>query len=178
MGKKPHQKRIFGREDHIGREDLASEHASGDIGQIVLACAFAAVWIVDTFIFKYTTFLNRYIPLIVRILPAAVVVILSAYLAKTGLSIVFHEVREKPEVIRKSVFGVVRHPIYLSEILLYLGLLILSLSLAATIVWIIAFVFLHYISRYKERQLLAQFGKDYELYMREVPMWFPRLGGK
>jgi len=45
------------------------------------------------------------------------------------------------------VFSVVRHPVYLSEILLYLGLLMLSISLAAAVVWIIAIGFLHYISR-------------------------------
>ena len=100
--------------------------------------------------------------------------VLSGYLVKTSLSIVFGEEREKPDVIRKSVFGVVRHPVYLSEILFYLGLLMLSISLAAAVVWVIAIGFLHYISRYEERLLLARFGEDYEKYMREVPMWFPR----
>lgn len=160
------------------QEELTGEHKLGNAAQIVLACVFVAVWIADTFIFKYTTFLNRYLPFAVRIMPGAVALILSGYFARTGLSIVFGEVREKPEVIRKSVFSVVRHPIYLSEILLYLGLLILSISLAATVVWLIAIGFLHYISRYEERLLLARFGKEYEQYMREVPMWIPRLGRK
>jgi protein-S-isoprenylcysteine O-methyltransferase Ste14 len=100
---------------------------------------------------------------------------LSGYLARTGLSIVFGGEKEKPGVIRKSVFNVVRHPVYLSEILLYLGLLILSISLTAAVVWIMAIGFLHYISRYEEKLLLGRFGKEYEQYMREVPMWFPRL---
>ncbi len=160
------------------RDKLADEHKLGDAGQIVLACLFAAVWIADTFFFKYTTFLNRYLPLVVRILPGAVMLVLSGYLARTGLSIVFGEVRENPAVIRKSVFSVVRHPIYLSEILLCLGFLILSISLAGTLVWFIAIGFLHYISRYEERLLLARFGGEYEQYMREVPMWIPRLGRK
>jgi protein-S-isoprenylcysteine O-methyltransferase Ste14 len=101
--------------------------------------------------------------------------VVSGYLAKTGLSIVFGEKREKPIVIRKSVFNVVRHPIYLSEILLYLGLLMLSISLAALVVLLIAIIFLHYISRYEERLLLARFGEEYREYMQEVPMWTPRL---
>ena len=157
------------------QDDLTGEHAVGDAGQIVLACLFAATWIADTFVLKYTTFLNQYVPLGVRILPGVVLLVLSGYLAKTGLSIVFGEEREKPGVIGKSVFGVVRHPVYLSEILLYLGFLMLSISLAAAVVWVIAIGFLHYISRYEERLLLARFGEDYEKYMREVPMWFPRL---
>ena len=157
------------------RDDLTGEHAISDIGQIVLACLFAAIWIADTFFFKYTTFLNQYVPLIVRIPLGVVLLVLSGYLAKTGLSIVFGEKREKPGVIKKSVFKVVRHPVYLSEILLYLGFQMLSISLAAVAVLVIAIGFLHYISRYEERLLIERFGKEYEQYIREVPMWIPRF---
>jgi protein-S-isoprenylcysteine O-methyltransferase Ste14 len=160
---------------HQQRDDLTGEHVVGDAGQIVLACLFAATWIADTFFFKYTTFLNHYVPLGARIPLGVVLLVLSGYLARAGLSIVFGEQREKPGVIRKSVFSVVRHPVYLSEILLYLGLLMLSISLAAAVVWVTAIGFLHYISRYEERLLLVRFGDEYEHYMREVPMWIPLL---
>ncbi len=157
------------------RDDLTGEHAVGDAGQIVLACLFAATWIADTFFLNYTTFLNQYVPLGARIPCGVILLVLSGYLARTGLSIVFGEKREKPDVIRKSVFNVVRHPVYLSEILLYLGLLMLRTSLAAAVVCVLAIVFLHCISRYEERLLLERFGEEYEQYMREVPMWIPRL---
>ena len=78
-------------------------------------------------------------------------------------------------VIRKGVFRFVRHPIYLSEIILYLGLLLINISLAAVPVWIIAIFFLHYISRHEEKLLLAKYGNEYKQYMKEVPMWFPSL---
>jgi protein-S-isoprenylcysteine O-methyltransferase Ste14 len=100
---------------------------------------------------------------------------MAGYLAKTGLSVVFGEKRQKPCVIRKSVFNYVRHPIYLGEILLYLGLVILSISLAAMFVLSGIVLFLHYISRYEEKLLLARFGDEYSEYMREVPMLIPRL---
>jgi len=157
------------------RNDLTGEHAVGDAGQILVACLFAAIWIADTFFFKYTTFLNHHVPLAVRIPLGVLMLAVSGYLATMGLSVVFGEKRDDPGVIRKSVFGVVRHPVYLSEILLYLGLLLLSISLGGAVVWIIAIGFLYYISRYEERLLIARFGEDYEKYMREVPMWFPRL---
>ena len=161
------------KKDMQHRNDLTGEHTVGDAGQIVFACAFAVVWIADTFFFNYTTFLNRYVPSFIRTPAGLFLLVLSGYLAKTGLSIVFDEVRETPGVIRKSVFSVVRHPIYLSEILLYLGLLMLSISLAAVVVWIIAIVFLYYISRYEEALLLERFGDDYKQYMDEVPMLIP-----
>ena len=159
-------------------QDLTGEQAVSDIGQIVLACLFMAAWLGDSIFFKYTIFLNRYVPPGARIPVGAVVLALSGYLARKGLSTVFGKEREKPVVIRESVFNIVRHPVYLSEILLYFGLLILSISLAAAAVWIIAIGFLHYISRYEERMLVERFGGEYEQYMREVPMWIPRLRKK
>ncbi len=163
------------REPERQRSDLSGEHALGDAGQLVLACLFFAVWVPDTFVLKCTTWLNHYVPLAVRIPLGVVLLAVSGYLATTGLSIVFGEKREEPGVIRKSVFGIIRHPIYLSEIVLYLGFLMMSLSLAATLVWGIAIMFLHHISRYEEKLLLARFGDEYAQYMREVPMWVPRL---
>lgn len=160
---------------HRHREDLTGEHVTGDAGQLILACLFAAVWIADTFFLKYTVFLTQNVPAGIRIPLGVLLLVLSGYLARTGLSIVFDEERGEPGVIREGVFGIVRHPIYLSEILLYLGLLMLSISLAAAVIWVIAIVFLYYISRYEEKLLLARFGAEYEHYMRDVPMWIPRL---
>jgi protein-S-isoprenylcysteine O-methyltransferase Ste14 len=156
------------------RDDLTGEHGVGDAGQIILACLFAAVWITDTFFIKYTTFLNNYVPIGIRAPLGVALLVLSGYLAKAGMSIVFGEKREQPSVIRKGVFNIVRHPIYFSEVLLYLGFVMLSISLAAVGVLLIAIVFLHYISRYEERLLLARFGEAYKEYMQKVPMWLPR----
>ncbi len=164
-----HPQRIANRQ----RDNLAGEHAYGDAGQIVLACLFMATWVADTFFFKYTTFLNQYVPLTVRIPSGIILLVLSGYIAIKGLNIVFGEVRNKPGMIRESVFNIVRHPVYLSEIILYLGLLTLNISLAAGVVWLIAIGFLHYISRYEERLLLARYCKEYEQYIQEVPMWIP-----
>lgn len=165
-------------QNHDQRDDLTGEHKIGDIGQIVIVLLFAVIWIADTFFLSYTTYLNQYIHLAIRIPCGAVVLIIAGYLARKSTSIVFGEKREVPAVIRKGVFGVIRHPMYLSEILLYLGLLIMSMSLAALGVWIIAIGFLYYICRYEEKLLVARFGEDYERYMQEVPMCFPRLWKK
>jgi len=133
-----------------------------------------ALWISDMFL-KYSCFLNEYVPGGVRLPLGIFLLITSGYMAGTGLSIVFGKKAQSQGVIRKGVFSFVRHPIYLSEIILYLGLLMLNISLAAAFIWVIAIFFLHYISRYEEKLLLTRFGKEYEQYMREVPMWFPRL---
>ncbi len=163
---------------YASREDLIGENHLSDIGQILFALIFFSVWISDTFFFKFSTFQGRYFLPFVRIPLGIIVLLISAFLAWTGLRVVFGERREVPRVIRKSVFGFVRHPIYLSEILLYLGLLIVRISLVAAVVWIFAITFLHYISRYEERLLLLHFGAEYKQYMDEVPMWIPLIRKK
>ena len=162
---------------HRQRPDLLDEHPWGDAGQIVLAILFFAVWIGDSFFLRYTTFVNLRVPLGLRVTVGAVNLLAALYLARTSLRIVFRDTRKTPQVIREGVFGIVRHPMYLSEILLYLGLLLFSLSLAAACVWGLTIVFLHVIARYEERQLLAHFGEDYRTYKQEVPMWWPSISG-
>lgn len=160
------------------RDDLTGEHGCGDVGQLLFALLFFGVWIADSFFLRYTIQLNEVVPTLVRKPIGVVVLCVSAYCAWSGLRIVFGEVREKPSVIRKGVFGVVRHPIYLSEVLLYLGLFMLTMSLAAGVVCIGASGFLYYLSRHEEKLLLERFGEDYASYRRDVGMWIPRVRRK
>jgi len=159
------------RED---RDDLAGEHALTDIGQLVLALLFAGTWIADSFFLHVTTFLNGTIYPAIRIPIAAVLLGVSGYLGWSSHRIIFGETRREPHVVRDGVFSIVRHPMYLSEILLYLGLLLLSVSLMAAGVWLAAIGFLHAIARTEERLLVARFRDGYDAYARDVGMWFPR----
>jgi len=157
------------------REDLAGEHPLGDAGQMVLFLLFVGVWVADSFFLSYSTFLTEEVSASLRIPLAVIVLAISGYLATSGLRVVFGEIREKPEVIRKGVFRVVRHPIYLSAILFYVALLVASFSILAFVVWVMTVLFYVYLSRYEETLLMERFGKEYEEYMKEVPMLIPRI---
>jgi protein-S-isoprenylcysteine O-methyltransferase Ste14 len=158
---------------HDGRDDLAGEHRWGDTGQLILLFVFLGVWVLDSFILKISTFLNHYIPWFVQVPFALFFLFCSGYLAQKGMKIIFGEKRETPSVVDRDVFGIVRHPIYLAAILLYLGMILFTFSLFSVGVWIIIILFYHLISRYEERLLLKKFGKEYEDYMKRVPMWIP-----
>ena len=158
---------------HEERDDLTGERRLTDVGQLVLAVLFFAAWVGDSFAVRLTTFLNAQIMIAVRAPIAAVLLVLAGYMACASLRIIFGEHREKPHVVRKGVFAVIRHPMYLSEILLYLGLLFLSLSLMASAVWLLSIAFLHFIARKEEQLLLERFGDEYARYVRDVPMWLP-----
>lgn len=161
------------RKSHQHRGDLTGEHAFSDIGQLILLIIFLIVWIADSFIFEYSTFLTQYISNYIRVPIALIILTISGLLAWTGLKIVFRETRDEPQVITTGVFSIVRHPIYLSSILLYLGFILLSLSLLSVLVWFIIIVFYYMISRYEERLLTQRFGSAYEEYKKKVPMLLP-----
>lgn len=158
-----------------GRNDLTGEHKLGDAGQLVILVLFLAIWILDNFFFSFSSFPNAYIPITVQIVLGVVLLLIAFYLARSGIRIVFNEVRETPGIIRKGVFRLVRHPIYLSEIVLYLGLLMFRTSLAAAFIWILAIIFFIFIAKYEEKLLLERFGEEYRTYMKEVGMYLPRL---
>ena len=161
----------MGRHNH--RNDLPGEHPFGDTGQLIFLFIFLAAWIVDSFILKYSTFVASYVSLFIRIPFAVVILIISGYLAKQGMSKVFGETKDEFGVINKGVFALVRHPVYLGCILFYLGLTVLTFSIFSAIIWVIIIVFYHYIANYEERLLLNKYGKDYEAYKKSVPMWIP-----
>jgi hypothetical protein len=81
------------KEPQQQRNDLVGEHTLGDAGQLVLACLFVATWVLDSFVLKYTAFLNQAVPLAIRVPLGVVLLALSGYLATMGLHMVFGEKR-------------------------------------------------------------------------------------
>lgn len=156
-------------------DHLTGEHRLGDAGQLIFAVLFLIVWVADTFFLRLTTVFPGYIPWFLRIPLGLAVGALGYFVAARGMSQIFSKNEPASGVVRTGVFSRVRHPIYLAEILLYFGLLVISPSLAGAAVMLAAAVFLYVISRYEEKLLLQRFGADYADYMKAVPMWFPRI---
>jgi len=161
------------RKSHQHRSDLTGEHAFSDIGQLILLIIFLTIWIADSFVFEYSTFLTQYISNYIRVPIALTILTISGLLAGFGLNTVFGKTRKEPQVITSGVFSIVRHPIYLSSILLYLGFILLSLSLLSVLVWFIIIIFYYQISRYEEKLLTQRFGSVYEEYKKKVPTLLP-----
>ena len=163
----------YKRKTHEHREDLAGEHKLGDTGQIMLLVFFITGILADKFILHYSVFPIQFFPFYLRVLIALPFFVFSFYLALFGLKTIFGERREELIVIRSGVFSIVRHPIYLASILVYLGFIIISLSIIAFCIWVIIVLFYYYISRYEEKILVDKLGSQYGEYMREVPMFVP-----
>ncbi|MCK7516369.1 MAG: isoprenylcysteine carboxylmethyltransferase family protein [Ignavibacteriales bacterium] len=75
-------------------------------------------------------------------------------------------------------FAHVRNPLYVGNILMYLGLGIMSMSLFPylQIVAILFFIMQYqFIVKEEEGFLIKKFGDDYQKYLQNVPRFFPRL---
>ena len=163
---------------HNGRPDLVGEHPEGDLVQVILFVIFMVLWIADSFFLHYTDFMSEYISPFIRIPLSVIILAVSGYVAFLGHRIVFEEERESPVVIDQGVFRTLRHPLYFSVILFYLGLLISTCSMAAAVVWVIIIIFYNYIASYEEKLLIKHFGDEYEVYKKNVPRWIPRFNKK
>jgi protein-S-isoprenylcysteine O-methyltransferase Ste14 len=70
----------------------------------------------------------------------------------------------------------VRHPLYLSTILLLVGFMVFWPSDIFVISCLVLISYTIIGARLEERKLINQFGKDYIDYMKEVPGFIPRWG--
>jgi protein-S-isoprenylcysteine O-methyltransferase Ste14 len=163
------------RREHIThRKDLAGEHPNGDMGQLILLILFFVVWIADSFIFRWSTFLQEYVPFYLNVILGLLILYTAVRFVRFAMQN-FHDMGETPHVFNDGAFSVVRHPIYLCANLLYIGFFFLTLSIASAILWLIILVFYIFISKHEEKLLLNKFGDDYNAYKKKVPMMFPKI---
>jgi len=159
----------------MNREGLSGEHPYGDIGQIIAFIIFLSIWIIDSFIFRFSTMLVNYLPILIRLIFMAFLFVLAGYFVRSAHQMVFNKMRTPSQVINNGVFSRVRHPIYLGIILFYIGLFLATFSLLSLAFLVIIFLFYNYITSFEEKQLEQKIGKEYTKYKEKTPKWLPRL---
>ena len=169
---KPDSPKKHGHAAGIGRE---GEHPYGDLGQIIILLVFLAIWILDSFVFRYSTFLSPHVPIYLRLIFAGLILVLAAYLVRSGHRAVSDEVLSSPRLITDGAFSRVRHPLYLAALLFYLFLIVMTLSLISLLLFMGIFIFYNAIAAYEEKFLEKKFGQDYSYYRKKVSRWIPRL---
>ena len=160
---------------HAARGKIHGEHPWGDRGQLVCLLIFLMVWILDSFVFKFSTSLSGIVPLFVRIVAAGAVFLFALYLMRSGHRAISHEVQSHPQVLKDGAFARMRHPLYLAALLFYVFLVVLTLSLISLGLFAGVFVFYNAIAAYEERWLEQKFGQEYRDYRDKVPRWIPRF---
>jgi len=163
--------------NHESRPDLAGEHPLGDTYQMIGMAVFVIAIIVDLLWVKSTVPLKVIFGSWIRLSLGLAVMAFGGWLALYGIHIVFSEYTEEPRMITRHLFSAVRHPVYLGAIVVYIGLLIITLSPLGIIVFI-GIIFLYdWLARDEEARMLKIFGDRYRAYIHRVPRWLPRFFG-
>ncbi len=161
---------------HRHSHGIGKEHPQSHIIQFICAILFFGVWVTDTFILKITIEMANQIPLLFRGLIFGILFLLAYKLGMGSHKVIFDNPSdEEPKVVSKDVYSWVRHPMYFSYLIIFLGLIILTFSLISLIPFLISFLLLNYIAAYEEEELIQILGKDYLEYKQNVPRWIPRI---
>ena len=135
---------------------------------------FFVIWILDSFVFRFSTILIRYLPIIIQIIGFVFFLILGLFLAFRAEHVIFQD--EKPnKLITTGILGHTRHPLYLGVLIIYIGFIFLTMSLISILGLIITFLMYNYIASFEENELEEIFKEEYLEYKKKVPKWIPSI---
>jgi len=160
---------------HLARLGRHGEHPYGDLGQIIILLGFLMIWILDSFVFRYSTFLSPHVPIYLRLIFAGLILVSAIFLVRSGHRAISDEIHSSPRLLTDGAFSRVRHPIYLAALLFCLILISITLSLISLGIFFGIFIFYNHIAAYEEKYLEQKFGQNYRDYKKNTPKWIPRL---
>jgi len=107
------------------------------------------------------------------IVPISNVIIISGILLVIfGWSKIF---RAKNQLVKTGIYNHVRHPQYLGFLMITLGMNVLWVTLSTLALWPVL-VFLYYrLANEEDKQMQEKFGKEFDEYKENVPMFIPKL---
>ncbi|MHA2184305.1 MAG: methyltransferase family protein [Promethearchaeota archaeon] len=85
------------------------------------------------------------------------------------------ETHRPEKIVNTGIYSKIRHPQYFGAILAHLGFSILLSSLYSVLSSPFIIVLIYIISWKEEKELLAEFGQEYEEYKKKVPMLVPKI---
>ena len=120
---------------------------------------------------------NLSIPLL-HLIISIPLILLATWYGIVGLKKLTLKVAEthKPEkLVITGIYSTVRHPQYLGAILAHLGISIFLSSYFSLVSSPLIILLIYIISWKEEKELIVEFGKEYEEYKKTVPMLFPKI---
>ncbi|HUK85012.1 MAG TPA: methyltransferase [Candidatus Acidoferrum sp.] len=151
------------------RHGLGAENPINDGAQVVFVLVFLIIWGIDSFLLHFAWNLVGLISLLVSVPIGVISFIIGVYFVRKSEAVVFSNTEGK--AIDAGVYGKVRHPMYLGELLILLGFSISTLSILSFIVWIVFFIFLDGMATFEEKDLTRVLGQQYVDYQRRVRKW-------
>ena len=108
-----------------------------------------------------------------------ILLILSAYIVITGYLLLKR--KGKPDsnfentsvLVKSGIYGYIRHPLYLSIFLLSIGVMLKDTGPVQIALGVINLIVIWVTARIEEKEMIAKFGDDYRVYMKETKMFIP-----
>lgn len=82
---------------------------------------------------------------------------------------------EGQELVTGGIYSIIRHPFYLSVLVLFAGIAVISWNLYGLLFFILTIIAVMIRIRKEEIELIAKFGEKYKKYKKETPMIIPKL---
>jgi protein-S-isoprenylcysteine O-methyltransferase Ste14 len=152
-------------------EHLTGEMPGNHTYQLILLVVFLIVWVLDSFLLRFTTFLQGVVPILAHVALGILVFATAVYFMDRSHKDLFST--SEAGLVTSGVYSRVRNPMYLGTFLVYLALGIGTLSLASLVVWLAAFVVYDMMATYEERLLEERFVEEFLEYKKKVRKWLP-----
>lgn len=85
------------------------------------------------------------------------------------------ETHRTEKIVTTGVYSIVRHPQYLGGLLAHIGISFLLFAWYSLLSTPLMFILIFLISKKEEKELIREFGKEYEEYQKKVPMFIPKM---
>ena len=82
---------------------------------------------------------------------------------------------ENQELVTEGIYSKVRHPFYLSILIIFLGMAVIPWNFYGLLFFILIVIALGIRIKKEENELITKFGPKYENYAKETPMLIPKL---
>lgn len=117
------------------------------------------------------------IPLVhlIIFIPFILVVLWLSFKGIAEVTLKVAETHRADKIITTGVYSIIRHPQYLGALLAHLAISILFSALFSVLLTPFMAVYIYLISWKEEKELVNEFGKEYEDYKAKVPMFIPKL---
>jgi protein-S-isoprenylcysteine O-methyltransferase Ste14 len=152
---------------------MGEEYPHTDTILPLSAVFFFLVWVLDSFVVKFSVGYTSFVPDVVRIVLFVVLEISAVFLAYFSHNTLFGEKLEEFKLITDGVFSYVRHPLYLSFLLVYLGFTFGSMSIISVFPLAYYTFLFDKMATYEEESLVKIYGDEYLEYKKKVSKWIP-----
>jgi len=131
---------------------------------LVLACSL--LWFLDT---PTGVQLLRYVGGVILVVGIVLIFLPSFAFRSKGKLGKGRDWTETTIVVDTGIYAVVRHPLYLGWLFMYVALILLGQHWLTVIIGIPGMVCVYLISRQEDQCLIEKFGDEYKDYMQKVP---------